>query len=665
MRYFLFILISLSLLFAAESLAQDDCPEINNRRAERLVRQAKDELSSRRYLQANNLLRRALEMEPEYTEAYYLLAIINMERRDYNVRAAKNYLLKVLELCPGFDVYTHYYLADIYMGAQEYKLAAKHYRIFLQDVDKIRTDRDYNDAVSKYEAVRFYSDIFENPVPFNPKPVKGISTPLDEYLAIISPDNQMALFTRRVEVQQRTAWQSSDRYVERFMYSLRGDDGEFDSGEPMPYPFNQQDNEGGATLTIDNRELFYTVCKLTPTNYLNCDIYTSRFEYGQWTEIENLGPNVNLPDAWETQPTISSDGKTLYFVSDRPGGYGGYDLYKTERDEEGNWGKAVNLGSTINTPGNERSPFIHTDSQTLYFASGDRIGPDNKVYRGHPGLGGYDIFYSRLNEDGTWDKPKNIGYPINTEADEASFFVSTDGRTAYVASNNLETGPGGWDLYSFELYPEARPEKVLFVSGEVTQEEESNEPIEATVALRNVETRRVTHIPVDQETGRYVAAVRFDSDYVLTVKKENHAYESTYISKEDTTFHAPTEVDVEIRPIKAGRSYTIRDINFDTDSYKLNRQARFIIEEFAEFLKDHPQIRVEVQGHTDNVGGHDYNLFLSDDRAKAVYDYLIELGIAKSRLSYKGYGLTKPIDTNTTEEGRARNRRTEFFIIND
>ena len=640
----------------------NDCPEIDNRRAERLLRQAEDELRSRRYLQANNILRRVLDMEPEYTEAYFMLAIINMERRDYNVRAAKNYLLKVLELCPDFNVYVHYYLADIYMGSQEYELAATHYQKFLEDVDKIRTDEDYLNARSKYEAVKFYADIFSNPVPFNPKPVKGISTPLDEYLAIITPDNQMALFTRRVERQQRTAWAAEDNYMERFMFSMRGPDGEFDSGEPMPYPFNQENNEGGATLTIDNRELFYTVCRFTPTNYLNCDIYTSRFENGRWSEIENLGPNVNLPDAWETQPTITSDGSTLYFVSDRPGGYGGYDLYKTVRDENGIWGKAINLGPTINTPGNERSPFIHTDSQTLYFASGDRVGQDNTIHRGHPGLGGYDIFYARKQDDGQWETPKNIGYPINTEADEASFFVSTDGRTAYVASNNIKTGPGGWDLYSFELYPEARPERVLFVSGEVTQED-NNEPVEATVELRNVETRRVTQIPVDNETGRYVAAVRFDADYVLTVKKENHAYESTYIAQEDTSYIAPSQIDFEVKPIEKGRSYTIKDINFDTDKYTLNKQAKFIIEDFAEFLKDHTHIRAEVQGHTDNVGGADYNRELSNNRAKSVYNYLLDLGIPASRLSYKGYGLTKPIASNATEKGRAQNRRTEFFII--
>ncbi|MDD3877456.1 MAG: OmpA family protein [Bacteroidales bacterium] len=664
MRIYLLIILFNILTISAFTQETSDCPEIDNRRAERLVKDAADEMRSKRYLQANNLLKQALELEPEYAEAYFMLGLINIQRRDYNLRAAQNYFLKTLEVCPTYDVYAHYYLGDIYLGARNYDSAAIHFREFLRDVEKIKTDADYNDATTKYETANFYARAFNHPVPFNPRPVRGISSPLDEYLAIITPNNEMALYTRKIEVQQRTAWASEKRFVERFLFSKRGDDGEFDNGEFMPSPFNQGNDEGGATVTIDNREMFFTVCKMTSVNYYNCDIFTSKLEGGFWSEIVSLGANVNTPDTWETQPTVSSDGKTLYFVSDRPGGSGGYDMYKTTRNENGEWGRAVNMGNVINTPGNERSPFIHTDSQTLYFASGDKTTTDNQIFKGHPGVGGYDIFYSKMNDNGQWERPKNIGYPINTQSDEASFFVSTDGKTAYVASNSLQGGPGGWDLYAFELYADARPEKVLFISGEITQEDNAI-PADARVELRNAVTRRVTSIPVNQETGRYVAAVRFDGDYILTIKQENYAYESTYISAEDTTFNTPANIDFEVKPIEIGREYTIKDIFFETDNYDLTRQAKFLIEEFSEFLKDHPHIKVEVQGHTDNIGGPEYNLFLSDDRAKAVYDYLIQLGISSSQVGYKGYGLTRPIDSNATEAGRAKNRRTSFFIINN
>jgi len=662
MRVLLISVYFLISVIALKAQEPSDCEPIKNRKAERLVKEASEEIKSRHYLQANGLLKQAIEIEPDYAEAYYLLGLINVKRVDYNVKAAEQYLSKAIDLCPKVDIYAYYYLGDIYFGAKKYDLAAKNFKEFLKDVEKIKNDKDYNDANEKYNIVRFFDKGMNKPVPFNPKPVKGVSSPLDEYLAIISPDNEMALYTRKIEQKQKTAWVTDASFIERFMYSKRNADGEFDNGEFMPYPFNQQNNEGGATLTVDNSELFYTVCKMEK-NYLNCDIYTSKLEGGQWSDISNLGPNVNMSDTWETQPTVSSDGKTLYFVSDRKGGYGGYDLYKTVRDANGVWGKAVNLGNVINTPGNERSPFIHTDSQTLYFASGDRQGDDDQYYKGHLGFGGYDIFYAKMNDKGVWEKPKNIGYPINTESDEASFFVSTDGKTAYVASNKYN-GVGGWDLYSFELYPEARPEKVLFIKGEVTRKDSVGTEMKAKVELKNAVTKKVTEIPVNKETGKYVAAIKFDADYILTIKEENYAYESKYISKADSSYEKPVAIDFEVKPIEKGSSYTINDIYFETDKYELNDKAKLVIEGFSEFLKDNPHISVEIQGHTDNVGNPDYNLFLSDDRARAVYGYIIKLGVDSNRVSFKGYGITRPIDTNDTEKGRARNRRTEFFILN-
>lgn len=659
------IFLFFSFLFCIGYLRAQDTPEclkIESKKVEKLVKNATEEIKTGQFVQANKMLKEAIELEPECANAYYLLGLINVKRYDYNVKAAEQYFTKAIELCPDVDVYAYYYLGDICFGAKKYDLAVKYFKFFLKDVEKIKSDKDYNDATEKYNAVSFLDKSLNKPVPFDKKIVKGISSPLDEYLTIISPDNEMALYTRRIQQKQKTGWETEGKFIERFMFSKRGPDGEFDNGEYMPLPFNQHNNEGGATLTIDNRELFYTICKME-NGYLNGDIYTSKFENGQWSDIKNLGTNVNLPDAWETQPTVSSDGKTIYFVSDRKGGFGGYDLYKTERDINGKWGKAVNMGSTINTSGNERSPFIHTDSQTLYFASGGRQTDDGQYFKGHQGFGGYDIFYTKMNDKGVWEKPKNIGSPINTESDEASFFVSTDGKLGYVASNKYN-GLGGWDLYCFELYPEARPEKVLFIKGEVTQQDKKGDEVEAKVELKNAITKKVTEIPVNKETGQYVAAIKFDSDYILTIKKQDYAYESKYISEEDTSFKKPVAIDFEVKPIEKGKSYTINDIYFESDKYDLNDKAKLIIEGFADFLKDNPHLSVEIQGHTDNVGSAEYNLFLSDDRANAVYKYILKQGVDAKRVSYKGYGITRPIDSNDTEKGRARNRRTEFFILN-
>jgi outer membrane protein OmpA-like peptidoglycan-associated protein len=340
----------------------------------------------------------------------------------------------------------------------------------------------------------------------------------------------------------------------------------------------------------------------------------------------------------------------LYFVSDRPGGYGGYDIYRTVMVDSCNWCAPENLGPEINTAGNEKSPFIHTDSQTLYFSSDGLMG-----------LGGYDIFFTKLQDDGKWGKPKNIGYPINSEDDEVGFFVSTDGKTGYFASNKYN-GFGGWDLYAFDLYPEARPEKVLFLKGKV--ESDSTESLrDALIEVKNVETKKITEIKVDSTSGEYVSALLFKNDFIVTVKKKGYVQESKYISKMSPRFSTPAVLDLNLEPIRVGRSYRLNDIYFDFNSIELKPESKIVIDEFAGFLNDNPTLKVSIQGHTDNIGNEEDNLKLSQERARAVYNYLIEKGIAPERLSYKGFGESKPVSQNDTETGRARNRRTEFVIV--
>ncbi|MFA5659213.1 MAG: hypothetical protein WC900_08005, partial [Oscillospiraceae bacterium] len=333
---------------------------------------------------------------------------------------------------------------------------------------------------------------------------------------------------------------------------------EFDDGQLMPYPFNVGQNQGGVSVTIDNKFLYLTICKAGEGGtYVNCDIYYSVFSYGEWTEPELLGPNVNSPNTWESQPSISSDGKTLYYVSDREGGYGGTDIYKSVKGSNNEWGPAINLGPALNTSGDESTPFIHTDSQTLYFSSGEYSDKEKNTFPGHMGLGKKDIFYYRFNSDPPWTKPMNLGYPINSDDDDIGFFVSTDGRYGYLTSNKLQ-GAGGWDIYSFELYPDARPEKVLFIKGELT-DEKSTEPVrEATIEIKNVATRQITHIPVDEETGKYVIALPFRNDYIMTVKSRDHAYETMYIAQRNTKYEIPVKVNFEIKPLEVGATYPLR-----------------------------------------------------------------------------------------------------------
>lgn len=650
-RSILPLIFPLLLLLMEPAKAQDSCKTELNKKTEKTYQDGITSFRRGSYALASVAMKNVLSAEPTCVDAAYVLGLINFKKTESNFKEAEKYFLKVLELCPGYDVYASYYLAEIYFGQEKYEQAVPYLNAFLKDVDKIKKDEDYNRAVELLKYSRFYTELMKNPVPFVPQVVEGISTAEDEYLPILSPDNQMALFTREQHLPvDKNSLVQTPQVKEKFMFSVQNPDGTFTPGEEMPEPFNINDNEGGATLTADNNTLFYTVCRYDKVKkYQNCDIYISENSGGYWSPIHSAGNKINLPGSWESQPSVSADGRTLYFVSDRSGGYGGYDIYRVKKGDNGEWGTPLNLGPLINSTGNEKSPFIHPDGKTLYYSSD-----------GLTGLGGYDIFYTKQDDTGLWSVPKNIGFPINSPVDEVGFFVSTDGDKGFFASNKFN-GKGGWDLYSFDLYDAARPERVLFIKGTV-KSESSAEPIKARIELRNLETKRISEIPLDTNTGNYVAVTPFSSDYIMTVKKEGHVYESKYIARVDSNFKTPAQVDIEMKPIELNKSYRINDIYFPFNSFDLSVESKAILDQLILFLAENPNISIQIQGHTDNIGNDASNLKLSDNRARSVYTYLIEKEIPEERLTYKGFGETMPVSTNDTEEGRAKNRRTVFVI---
>jgi outer membrane protein OmpA-like peptidoglycan-associated protein/tetratricopeptide (TPR) repeat protein len=630
----------------------DSCKVKLDKKTERIYQDGIDYLRKGSYNLAGQQMRNVVKIEPGCVDAYFVLGLVNFKKPDNNFRESEKNFRKVIELCPDYDVYAYFYLGEICYGQENFELASQYLTRFLKDVDKIKKDEDYNRAADLLKYSDFYLGMTKNPVPFEPKVVEGISTTGNEYLPILSPDNQMALFTREIKIAPgKNSLVQEPKLKEKFLFSIRKDNGEFDQGEEMPEPFNINDNEGGATLTADNNTLCYTVCKYDNVKkYLNCDIYVSENSGGYWSPIRSLSEKINLSGSWESQPTISADGHTLYFVSDRVGGFGGYDIYRVVKSDSGIWGTPINLGAVINSKGNEKSPFIHPDGKTLYFSSDGLMG-----------LGGYDIFYTKLDESGTWSKPVNIGYPINSPEDEVGLFVSTDGTKGFFASNKYN-GKGGWDLYSFDLYNAARPERVLFIKGNVKSESLA-EPLKARIELKNLETKRISQIPMDTLTGDYVAVAPFNSDYIMTVKKPDHVYESRYISKVDSVFKTPVRLDLEIQPIELNKSYRINDIYFPFNSIALTLESKVILDQLLDFLTENNTISIQVQGHTDNIGNDAGNLKLSENRAQSVFNYLREQGVSETRLSYKGFGKSMPVATNDTEEGRAKNRRTVFVII--
>ena len=690
--FFLFIVFSVSMLYTNIMGAQSndsDCETEVSKKSNKLKKKAIDELRLGHYSTASHILQNAIDISPENLKALWILADINRRSTNRNrvLSMATESYEQIIDICPAYeDYYSYYYLAGIYYSQQNYSGAYKMYEAFLNADDDDIKEEHFEQAQTFSMYAKFYADIYDNKVPFNPHQLKGVTTSDDEYLPIITPDGEFIFFTRRMEEENRTsAFGKADNRVERFCIARSTSVNCFEKGSPLPKPFNTQTNEGGAALTIDNTDLYFTYCKVVGVGQrrnLECDIATSHYSYNKWSDIE-IVENINMPgDSWESMPTISSNGKTLYFVSNRKeGSYGGYDIYKSLKDDQGMWQAPINLGSSINTPGNEKTPFIHTDSQTLYFSSSnyqDRSA--GEVFRGHMGIGGYDIFYSRLDSNNKWIKPINIGFPINTKNDDLGFSVSTDGRYGYFSSNKVESEKENnkdrniaqkksnvrspYNMYSFELYKEARPQKVVFVKGTVEDEEVGKPVRDARVFIKNVETKEITEIPINMETGKFVAAIVTKNDLTLMVKKKNYAYVTKYIEQEKEDQPAkPVNLDVKLKEIEVGVAYDLQDVYFDTDSDVLKKMSVRVIEGFYDFLQDNPNVKVEIQGHTDNVGSDAYNLKLSNERAKSVYQVLLDMGTSISQITHKGYGETNPIASNNTNVGKAKNRRTVFVII--
>jgi len=501
-------------------------------------------------------------------------------------------------------------------------------------------------------------------VPFEPELVKGPSTKYDEYLPMLSPDNRYLFFTRKMPDDTKSSFGKAGN-KELFIRSRKNMEGKFSGGIPMPSPFNLGQFQGGVSVSVNNKMLFITIVDVIPYRgknragfgqmFDNADIYYSEFKDGEWTKLQSIGSNINTPYTWEAQPSISSDNKTLYFTRVMDPFAPNMDIYKSERLPDGSWGNPINLGAPINTDGDEKSPFMHSDSYTLYFSS-----------TGHIGLGGYDIFYSKMNEEtGQFKQPVNIGFPINTEKDEHGFIVSRDGDKAYYGSSSKNKKD--LNIYSFKLYEKARPKAVAFIKGEIL-DNNGKVPEGAQIILKNTKTNKETEAMVDKETGEYVGVVTLnknkDEDIMLTAKKKGYAFSSQLISANSIVIGKPIRTKkVEIKPIKVGETYRINDINFKTNSYAITPQIMSVLNEFIDFLTTNPTLKIKINGYTDNVGKPKENLILSENRAKAVYNYLILEDIAPNRLSYKGFGEKKPVASNKTEKGRAKNRRTEFVVV--
>jgi len=667
----------MAVAIAMTAGAQDESDPCAAPTDKKIVKLLEDAAKAKDPVERHQNLKATQEIDGECAECLFRLGLSAYrigKEGGKGFEASIGYFERLQTKCPQYHSDVPYHLGTMYYAQDKFAEAARAFEAFrrfpTEDATKVSKDYDakYKDVEEVMPELQFYVDFYKNTAPLDPRVLANVSTAADEYLPMFSPDNEILFFTRKR--QERAKGDIVARDVEELMEARKqAAEGDFNAGRALPDPFNIGDNYGGVTISVNNKEMFVTVC--APPNsegYRNCDIfrthYDSKFNLDvggqewEWTGLDDVGSAINTPDGWESQPSLSADGKTMYFGTAREGARG-IDIFQSTRDAKGEWSSAVPVEG-INTEGDEKAPFMHSDSRTLYFAARQ---PQGDAGQGHRGMGGYDIFFSRMNDDGTWGKPKNIGHPINTDQDEVGLVVSADGRTAYLASGRFR-GVGGLDIYSFDLPMEARPDEILVVKGEV-RDEKGLVVRDAQVEIKYMDTRQTQVIRVDSADGRYATVVRLKagSDVVLTVKKEDHVFDSRSFGIEDTVRAGVAKADMTVQKIEVGRSYRVNDIKYTTNSAEITKPSEFILDELIAFLKENPTVKIRIEGHTDNVGGLDENTVLSNDRAFTVMGYLQDKGIAGARLSFKGLGPTKPLTSNDNADGRAQNRRTEFVIV--
>ncbi len=463
----------------------------------------------------------------------------------------------------------------------------------------------------------------------------GVNSAEPEYFPSLSIDANELVFTRRV------------KNINEDFYSSKLNGKKWEESKPLEGNINTPQSEAAQTISQDG-QLFIFTARDRRDNFGNYDLYYSVMTPQGWSESVNLGANINS-DQWDSQPCLSPDKRDLYFASRRLGGFGGSDIYVSHLLPNGTWSKAENIGAGINTDGDDQCPFIHADNQTLYFTS-----------NGWQGYGENDLFFVRRSYGNTWTKPKNLGYPINTINDEGTLFIAADGVTAYYASDRSDTR-GSLDIYSFELRKDIRPFKTLWVKGIVT-DKKTLKGIPSTVELIDLATKQtITQVQTD-ENGKYLITLPVGKDYAFNVNRKGYLFYSDNFLMIDKSPDSTYKKDIVLQPIELNANVILKNIFFDVNQFELKPESQVELDKMVQLLNDHPLLKIEIGGHTDNVGKPLDNLALSNERAKSVVNYLISKNIDSKRLSAKGFGEAKPVADNNSEEGRAMNRRTEMKV---
>jgi outer membrane protein OmpA-like peptidoglycan-associated protein/tetratricopeptide (TPR) repeat protein len=612
-------------------------------------------IEAKKYAQQGNLKKsndnfeKLLSIKSDFTEGYLRLASNYFQQKNY--QKAEEFFQKAISIAPDFDTEMYYSLAMSQIELDKHLAAADNLDIYI-DKEKSKADKVRRASITR-DNLRFMAFATKHPVPFKPENLGDkINTSNSEYSPLLSLDGTKMIFTRNVK-------KASDFIGQEDFYMSQSDGSNWSQAVPV-VELNTHQNEGAFALAANGKYIVFTACDRKDA-FGSCDLYYSMLMDGEWTNPVNMGHKVNSA-AWDSQPTLSADARTLIFSSRRLGTLGGSDLFMTYRDAKNAWVHPFNLGPIINTVGDDESPFLHADGSTLYFRSNNR-----------PGMGKHDIYFSRKNDTtDLWQTPVNIGYPINTEGDEGSLTVSLDGKYAYYASDigiNTAQRMNHLDIFTFELYEAARPKPTTFIKGYVT-DEVTGKPVQALINIKELQSGKEVFQLQTDEDGYFISGITAGKNYACTAVHKDYSYHAENFDLTDRNLLLdPYTLDIKLRPIvrqeetKVQTPVVLQNIFFATGSAELLATSDHEIALIHSMMTENPNISIKLTGHTDDVGMESDNLLLSQKRAKAVADAIIAKGIAPNRISSEGKGESMPVADNQTEDGRKKNRRTEMTIV--
>lgn len=623
---------------------------IKSKKALKLFFAGNEQEKYRDYDTAIEYYGQALEIESEFGEALFRKGACHYVRQRYEQAEADMERARAILSDP--NPLLHFYLGECKFYREDFEGALASYKDFQNSRGTRSIPRTMlRDADRHQASAEFAVKMSGQTIEFNPINLgENINTAFDEYLPYLTADEQTIFFTTRRPGCTGGYNAEYRGYTEDFYFSVLKD-GEWQPAENLGAPVNTEFNEGAASFSPDGQYVFFTACKRRD-GYGDCDIYVSRLNGKTWEKPKNLGPIINTP-AWESQPSISNDGRTLYFTSSRNGGEGGQDIWYSTKEGK-KWTEPKNIGKTLNTKGNEMSPFMHADGKTLYFASD-----------GHLGYGALDLFMTKKTEDG-WTEPVNLGYPLNTSANEGNIFINSKGNIGYINSTR-EGGLGRGDMYSFELDPKIRPEFMTYVRGHV-REKGTGKALRSKVTFINVESGdTLREVYSNKATGKFLLTLPLEQEYAAFVDRPGYLFASQHFSlkglgvAEDADRYF--DVDIDLDRLEVGVKVVMRSIFYETNKFDLLDKSKAELEHLLRFLQVNPKVKIEIGGHTDNVGSESDNQRLSENRAGEVKKFMVSRGISGDRIVAKGYGEKEPLADNGEEQGRAFNRRTEMRII--